>query len=48
MYTGLVELLGHGFLFNLETRRLPLKVQLSAFACIAAGVTVMAVLALWA
>lgn len=48
MYTGLVELLGHEFLFNPEMRRSPLKVQLSAFACIAVGVTVMAVLALWA
>lgn len=48
MYTGLVELLGHEFLFNPEMRRSPLKVQLSAFACIAIGVTVMAVLALWA
>lgn len=48
MYTGLVELLGHEFLFNPDMRRSPLKVQLSAFACIAVGVTIMAVLALWA
>lgn len=48
MYTGLVELLGQEFLFNPEMRRSPLKVQLSAFACIAIGVTIMAILALWA
>lgn len=48
LYTGLVELLGHEFLFNPEMRTSPLKFQLSAFACIAVGVTVMAVLALWA
>jgi solute carrier family 39 (zinc transporter), member 1/2/3 len=48
MYTGLVELLGHEFLFNMDMRRLPLRTQLYAFACIAFGATVMAVLALWA
>lgn len=48
LYTGMVELLGHEFLFNPEMRASPLKMQLSAFACIAVGATVMAVLALWA
>ncbi|PHH58508.1 hypothetical protein CDD82_2940 [Ophiocordyceps australis] len=48
MYTGLVELLAHEFMFNPAMRRAPLKVKLSAFACIAFGVVVMAVLAVWA
>ncbi|KAG8156597.1 hypothetical protein KVR01_013548 [Diaporthe batatas] len=48
LYSGMVELLGHEFLFNSEMRVAPLKVQLAAFACIAIGATVMAVLAVWA
>lgn len=48
LYTGMVELVGHEFLFNPDMRESPLKEQLSAFSCIAVGATIMAVLALWA
>ncbi|KND89054.1 Zinc-regulated transporter 2 [Tolypocladium ophioglossoides CBS 100239] len=48
MYTGLVELLAHEFMFNPHMRRAPLKIQLFAFGCVAIGVTVMALLAKWA
>lgn len=48
MYTGLVELLAHEFMFNPYMRRAPLKILLLAFACVAFGVTVMAILAKWA
>ncbi|OAA38331.1 membrane zinc transporter [Metarhizium rileyi] len=48
MYTGLVELLAHEFMFNPQMRRAPLKIQLFAFGCVAFGVTVMALLAKWA
>ncbi|KAH7260157.1 low-affinity Zn(2+) transporter zrt2 [Fusarium solani] len=48
IYTGLVELLAHEFMFNPYMRRAPLKVLLTAFACVAFGVAVMAILAKWA
>lgn len=48
MYTGLVELLAHEFMFNPHMRSAPLKIQLFAFGCVAFGVTIMAVLAKWA
>ncbi|KAF4468265.1 membrane zinc transporter [Fusarium albosuccineum] len=48
MYTGLVELLAHEFMFNPYMRRAPIKILLLAFACIAFGVAVMAILAKWA
>ena len=48
MYTGLVELLAHEFMFNPHMRKAPLKIQLFAFACVSFGVTVMALLAKWA
>ncbi|KAK2001154.1 ZIP zinc/iron transporter [Colletotrichum falcatum] len=48
MYTGLVELLAHEFMFNPQMRNSPLKVQLFAFGCVALGAGVMAVLANWA
>ncbi|TQN66217.1 Zinc-regulated transporter 2 [Colletotrichum shisoi] len=48
MYTGLVELLAHEFMFNPQMRNSPLKVQLFAFGCVALGACVMAVLANWA
>ncbi|KAH7144506.1 Zinc/iron permease [Dactylonectria estremocensis] len=48
MYTGLVELLAHEFMFNPYMRRAPIKILLLAFACVAFGVTVMAILAKWA
>lgn len=48
MYTGLVELLAHEFMFNPHMRRAPLKIQLFAFACVLFGMAVMALLAEWA
>ncbi|EJP66869.1 ZIP zinc/iron transporter [Beauveria bassiana ARSEF 2860] len=48
MYTGLVELLAHEFMFNPHMRRSPLKIQLFGFGCIAFGAFVMALLANWA
>ncbi|OLN83755.1 Zinc-regulated transporter 2-like protein 4 [Colletotrichum chlorophyti] len=48
MYTGLVELLAHEFMFNPQMRNSPLKIQLFAFGCVALGAAVMAVLANWA
>jgi zinc transporter 1/2/3 len=48
MYTGLVELLAHEFMFNPHMRRAPLKIQLFAFGCVLFGVGVMATLAEWA
>lgn len=48
MYTGLVELLAHEFMFNPYMRRASLKIQLFAFACVLLGMAVMAILAKWA
>lgn len=48
MYTGLVELLAHEFMFNPYMRRAPLWMLMLAFACVAFGMAVMAVLAIWA
>ncbi|EGX94330.1 membrane zinc transporter [Cordyceps militaris CM01] len=48
LYTGLVELLAHEFMFNPHMRRSPLKIQLFGFGCIAFGAFVMALLAKWA
>ncbi|KAG9252228.1 membrane zinc transporter [Emericellopsis atlantica] len=48
MYTGLVELLAHEFMFNPHMRRASLKVQLFAFSCVLLGMGLMALLAKWA
>ncbi|KAI0393127.1 ZIP zinc/iron transport family [Xylariaceae sp. FL0594] len=48
IYTGLVELLAHEFMFNQHMRNAGLKVQLYALACVAVGAGLMAVLAIWA
>jgi zinc transporter 1/2/3 len=48
MYTGLVELLAHEFMFNPHMRRAPLKIQMFAYGCVLFGVGVMALLAHWA
>ncbi|KAK5994671.1 Zinc-regulated transporter 2 [Cladobotryum mycophilum] len=48
MYTGLVELLAHEFMFNPHMRKAPLKIQLFAFGCVCFGVAIMALLAKWA
>ncbi|KAI1338207.1 Zinc/iron permease [Xylariaceae sp. FL0016] len=48
IYTGLVELLAHEFMFNSHMRNAGLKVQLYALGCVALGIGLMAVLAKWA
>ncbi|TLS31372.1 hypothetical protein PpBr36_03430 [Pyricularia pennisetigena] len=48
IYTGLVELLAHEFIFNPEMDRASLRYKLFAFGCIAAGAGLMALLAKWA
>jgi zinc transporter 1/2/3 len=48
MYTGLVELLAHEFMFNQAMRKARLRVQMFAFACVLSGMGVMALLAKWA
>ncbi|KAK0637418.1 Zinc/iron permease [Bombardia bombarda] len=48
MYTGLVELLAHEFMFNPDMRNKGLKTQLCAYGCVALGVALMSVLAKWA
>ncbi|GAB1320858.1 low-affinity Zn(2+) transporter zrt2 [Madurella fahalii] len=48
MYTGLVELVAHEFMFNPEMRKAGLWMQLAAYACVALGVGLMALLANWA
>lgn len=48
MYTGLVELLAHEFMFNPQMRNAGLRMQLFAYSCVALGVGLMALLAKWA
>jgi zinc transporter 1/2/3 len=48
MYTGLIELLAHEFMFNPHMRNASLKIQLFAFGCVALGAGLMALLAKWA
>ncbi|KFH42498.1 Zinc-regulated transporter-like protein [Hapsidospora chrysogenum ATCC 11550] len=48
MYTGLVELLAHEFMFNQAMRKARLRVPMFAFACVLLGMGVMALLAKWA
>ncbi|KAL2126527.1 hypothetical protein VTI74DRAFT_750 [Chaetomium olivicolor] len=48
MYTGLVELVAHEFMFNPEMRKAGLGMQLFAYGCIVVGVGLMALLAKWA
>lgn len=48
MYTGLVELLAHEFMFNPQMRNAGLGMQLFAYACVVTGVALMALLAKWA
>ncbi|KAI1277565.1 ZIP zinc/iron transport family [Xylaria sp. FL0933] len=48
IYTGLVELLAHEFMFNEQMRKAGLKVQMFALLCVAVGIGLMAVLAIWA
>lgn len=48
MYTGLVELLAHEFMFNPEMKKAGLPTQMLAFGSICFGAGVMALLAKWA
>ncbi|KJR89326.1 solute carrier family 39 (zinc transporter), member 1/2/3 [Sporothrix schenckii 1099-18] len=48
VYTALVELLAHEFMFNPEMRDAKLSVQMLAFLCVSVGVGLMALLAKWA
>lgn len=48
MYTALVELVAHEFMFNPEMRKAGLGMQLAAYGCVVAGVGLMALLANWA
>ncbi|KAI1326650.1 ZIP zinc/iron transport family [Xylariaceae sp. FL0255] len=48
LYTGLVELLAHEFMFNPAMRKAPVKTQLFALACVGLGSGLMALLAIWA
>jgi zinc transporter 1/2/3 len=48
MYTALVELVAHEFMFNPEMRKAGLGMQLSAYGCVVLGVALMALLAKWA
>jgi len=48
IYTGLVELMAHEFMFNHEMRRSSMKMMLLAFGCMCMGAGLMAVLGRWA
>lgn len=48
IYTGLVELMAHEFMFNQEMRRSKLSVVLGAFGCMVLGAGLMALLGKWA
>ncbi|KFZ17805.1 hypothetical protein V501_01559 [Pseudogymnoascus sp. VKM F-4519 (FW-2642)] len=48
IYTGLVELMAHEFMFNKEMRRSSLGMVLGAFGCMCLGAGVMALLGKWA
>jgi zinc transporter 1/2/3 len=48
LYTGLVELMAHEFMFNEGMRRSSIRVVLSAFGCMCVGAGLMALLGKWA
>ncbi|KAI9805610.1 MAG: hypothetical protein M1826_004758 [Phylliscum demangeonii] len=48
LYTGLVELMAHEFMFSETMRRAPLRVVLAAFGCMVLGAGLMALLGKWA
>ncbi|PSR73748.1 Zinc/iron permease [Coniella lustricola] len=48
IYTGLVELMAHEFMFNVEMRQSSIKMTLSAFGCMCLGAGLMALLGKWA
>lgn len=48
IYTGLVELMAHEFMFNPEMRKSSMGMMLSAFGCMVLGAGLMALLGKWA
>lgn len=48
IYTGLVELMAHEFMFNPEMRKSSIRMTLLAFGCMCVGAGLMAVLGIWA
>jgi solute carrier family 39 (zinc transporter), member 1/2/3 len=48
IYTGLVELLAHEFMFNTTMRKASIKVVMTAFVLLCAGAGLMALLGKWA
>jgi zinc transporter 1/2/3 len=48
IYTGLVELMAHEFMFNPEMRKSSIKMMLFAYLCICVGAGLMALLGKWA
>jgi zinc transporter 1/2/3 len=48
IYTGLVELMAHEFMFNQEMRKAKKRVTLGAYACMCFGAGLMALLGKWA
>lgn len=48
VYTGLVELMAHEFMFNVEMRRSSIRMTLSAYGCMVLGAGLMALLGKWA
>jgi zinc transporter 1/2/3 len=48
IYTGLVELMAHEFMFNPEMRKSSIWMMLSAFGCMCLGASLMALLGKWA
>jgi zinc transporter 1/2/3 len=48
IYTGLVELMAHEFMFNPQMRKSSIKMMLFAYLCMCVGAGLMAVLGKWA
>ena len=48
IYTGLVELMAHEFMFNPEMRKASIRMMLFAFLCMCLGAGLMALLGKWA
>lgn len=48
IYTGLVELMAHEFMFNVEMRKSSIGMTMSAFGCMCLGAGLMALLGKWA
>jgi zinc transporter 1/2/3 len=48
IYTGLVELMAHEFMFNPEMRKSSIKMMMFAFLCMCLGAGLMALLGKWA